>query len=200
MTNNIHKRTAHRWRLLITIMVGIFCAFGTFWLLQLIQRGDMSITADPNLSEPDYIVENFSFVRMTPEGKPRYVIGGDKLTHLPIDDSADIVNPLVRGVAPGQPPMVIKALKGSVDNGNTQVHLSGNVDIDRKATDKTLPMTLKTQALTIFPDEERMVTELAVDIVNGKNQLSGVGMRANNATGEIAIKSGLRLTLPPRPR
>jgi len=139
-------------------------------------------------------------VRMTPEGKPRYVIAGDKLTHLPIDDSADIVKPRVKGVAPGQPPMTITALKGRVDNGNTQVHLMGDVDIARKPTATTLPMTLKTQALTIFPDDERMVTDAAVEIMNGNNKLSGVGMRANNATGEMVILSQLRMTVPPRGR
>ena len=70
----MHKRTAHRWRLLSTMMVGIFFAFGSFWLLQLITNGDLSITPDTNKSEPDYIVEKFSFVRMTTDGKPRYMI------------------------------------------------------------------------------------------------------------------------------
>ncbi len=196
----MHKRTAHRWRLLITMTVGVFFAFGSFWLLQLLQNGDLSFTPDANKSEPDYIVEKFSFVRMTPEGKPRYVIGGDKLTHLPLDDSANIVNPLVKGVAPGQPPMVISAKAARVDHGNTQVHLRGAVDIERKAIPGSLPMTIKTEALTIFPDEERMVTDQAVDIVAGNNTLSGVGMKANNATGEIAIASKLRMNMPPRGR
>lgn len=194
----MHKRTAHRWRLLTIMTVGVFFAFGSFWLLQLITNGDLSITPDANKSEPDYIVEKFSFVRMTPDGKPRYVIGGDKLTHLPLDDSADIVNPRVKGVAPGQAPMTIVAKQARVDHGNTQVHLMGNVDIERKASATTLPMVMKTEALTIFPDEERMVTDLAVDIVVGKNMMSGVGMRANNATGDVAILSKLRMTLPPR--
>jgi lipopolysaccharide export system protein LptC len=196
----MHKRTAHRWRLLLTMTVGVFLAFGSFWLLQLITNGDISFKPDQNRGEPDYIVEKFSVVRMTPEGKPRYVIGGDKLTHLPIDDSSEIVNPLVKGVAPGQPPMTIKAQQARVDHANTQVHLRGNVDIERKSTAKTLPMTMKTEALTVFPDEERMVTDQAVDIVVGNNTLSGVGMRANNATGDIAIQSKLRMTLPPRGR
>lgn len=194
----MHKRTAHRWRLLITMMIGIFFAFGTFWLLQLIQNGDLSITPDPNKNEPDYIVEKFSFVRMTPEGKPRYVISGDKLTHLPIDDSADIVNPRVKGVAPGQAPMTITAKEGRVDHGNTQVHLKGDVDIERKAAAGSQPMTLKTQALTVFPDDEIMISDLAVHIVSGNKTMSGVGMHANNATGQIALKSNIEILLPPR--
>lgn len=196
----MHKRTAHRWRLLSTMMVGIFFAFGTFWLLQLITNGDLSITPDTNKSEPDYIVEKFSFVRMTTDGKPRYVISGDKLTHLPIDDSADIVNPLVKGVAPGQAPMTIRARQARVDHGNTQVHLKDDVDIVRLPTEKTQPMTLKTEALTIFPDEEIMTSDVAVDMVVGANAFSAIGMRANNATGEVILNRNVQILLPPKRR
>lgn len=194
----MHKRTAYRWRLLITMVVGVFFAFGTFWLLQLTQNGDLSVDPDAFKNEPDYIVEKFSVVRMTLEGKPRYVISGAKLVHKPIDDSADIELPLVRGVAPGQAPLTIKARQARVDNGNTQVHLMGDVDIVRMATAQSSPMTLKTEALTVFPDEERMVTDRAVDITLGNKTMSGVGMKANNATGEIAIQSKLQMSLPPK--
>lgn len=196
----MHKRTAHRWRLLITMTVGVLFAFGSFWLLQLITTGDMSFTPDANKSEPDYIVDKFSVVRMTADGKPRYVIGGDRLTHLPIDDSSEIVNPQVLGVAPGQAPMTIKAKAGRVDHGNTQVHLSGDVDIERKALANSQPMTLKTQALTIFPDDEIMTSELAVDMTLGANTLSGTGMYANNATGDITLKRNIQILLPPKRR
>jgi len=196
----MHKRTAHRWRLLTIMTVGVFFAFGSFWLLQLITNGDLSITPDTNKSEPDYIVEKFSFVRMTPDGKPRYVIGGDKLTHLPMDDSADIVNPRVKGVAPGQAPMTIVAKQARVDHGNTQVHLKGDVDIVRLPTEKTQPMTLKSQALTIFPDEEIMTSDVAVDMVVGANAFSAIGMRANNATGEVILNRNVQILLPPKRR
>jgi lipopolysaccharide export system protein LptC len=61
----MRKRTAHRWRLSMTLVLGVFLACGTFWLVQLLNRGEEEMLADKRLNEPDYIIERFSVVRMT---------------------------------------------------------------------------------------------------------------------------------------
>ena len=35
-----NKRTAHRWKLLTVMMIAVFCAFGSFWLLQAFDSDD----------------------------------------------------------------------------------------------------------------------------------------------------------------
>ena len=34
MATYVYKRTAHRWRLLAVMLGAVFCAFGSFWLLE----------------------------------------------------------------------------------------------------------------------------------------------------------------------
>jgi lipopolysaccharide export system protein LptC len=195
----VHKqRTAHRWRLLLTILVGIFLACGSFWLLQLMLRSDQDLAAEANKNEPDYIVEKFSFVRMTPEGKPRYLFYGAKLTHRPFDDVSDVEQPIMQNLTPGLPPMTINAKRARIRHAQSQVDLLGNVDIYRPPSPMARGMRLKTEALTIFPDEDRMQSDQNVQMVVGATTIIGTGMRANNATRQLEIAGRGRIIVPPK--
>jgi lipopolysaccharide export system protein LptC len=193
----MRKRTAHRWRLSMTLVIGVFFAFGTFWLVQLMNRGEEDMLADKRLNEPDYIIEQFSVVRMAKDGKPSYIVSGDKLVHRPIDDASEIDKPVVRNLSSTHPPMDMKADHARVDENNSRVQLKGNVQIDRAAQDKGQAMQMTTQALTVYPDEDRMETNQAVQIVQGGATATGAGMKANNATRQVVLQGRGRIVYPP---
>jgi lipopolysaccharide export system protein LptC len=193
----MRKRTAHRWRLSMTLVIGVFFAFGTFWLVQLMNRGEEDMLADKRLNEPDYIIEQFSIVRMAKDGKPSYIVSGDKLVHRPIDDASEIDKPVVRNLSSTHPPMDMKADHARVDENNSRVQLKGNVQIDRAAQDKGQAMQMTTQALTVYPDEDRMETNQAVQIVQGGATATGAGMKANNATRQVVLQGRGRIVYPP---
>jgi lipopolysaccharide export system protein LptC len=196
----MHKRTAHRWQLGSLMIGGAVLALGSFWLVQVINRGELGVQGDVVKTEPDYIVEKFSFVRMTPEGKPGYIISGEKLTHRPSDDSLDVVQPVVLNVGSQQPPMTMNAKQAHVDQANNVVELTGDVDIRRPQRGAVQALSLKTDALTLFPDEERMETKRPFQMVVGSTTVAGVGMKANNATGQLDVQSRMQLSFPPRAR
>ena len=196
----MHKRTAHRWRLGTIMMVGVMFALGSFWLVQLINQGDLAGGVEGLKTEPDYIVEKFSFVRMTLGGQPRYIISGEKLTHRPSDDSLDVVLPVVQNLATKQPPMTMHAKAAHIDQAKNVVDLMGDVDIQRPPLGKVQGMTLKTDALTVFPDEDRMETKKPFELVVGTTTVEGVGMKANNATGQLDVQNKMQLQFPPRAR
>jgi len=198
MGANMRKRTAHRWQLTMIIMVGVFVAAGSFWLVQVVNQSGQEAQADRFRDEPDYIIDRFSTVRMNKEGQPSYIISGDKLTHRPIDDSSLIDKPFVHGLSSGQPPMDIHAQTAYVDQGNTRVRLNGNVDVMRPATPQAQGLRLQTSTLTVYPDEERMETDAKVEMQAGQATASGTGMKANNATRQIALGGRGTMTIPPR--
>ncbi|MGI4720428.1 MAG: LPS export ABC transporter periplasmic protein LptC [Janthinobacterium lividum] len=195
-----YKRTAHRWKLLSIMTLGVFCAFGSFWLLQAMQ-GDED---DPRLagpsSEPDYIVENFSFVRMTAEGKPSYVVSGKRLAHRPLGDVSEVEQPVVQGVTPGRPRMTVVAKQGRIFHEEHRVDLLGNVDIQRPATPTSEALRVRTQALTVLPDEEIMKTDQPIEMQLGSATVTGTGMVANNATQKLHLASRGQIVYPPRAR
>ncbi|MET0264494.1 MAG: LPS export ABC transporter periplasmic protein LptC [Duganella sp.] len=194
----MRKRTAHRWQLTWMMTIGVFVAVGTGWMVQLINQSGPQTEDDLFKNEPDYIIDRFSTVRMTKEGKPAYIISGDKLTHHPVDDSSLIDKPFVNSLSSEHPPMTIRADTAVVDQGNTRVKLNGNVDVVRPASGKHQAMNLKAPTLTVFPDEERMETDAPVVLHLGDTVATGTGMRANNATLQMHLGGGGKITMPPR--
>ncbi|WP_426103426.1 LPS export ABC transporter periplasmic protein LptC [Massilia sp. TSP1-1-2] len=192
------KRTAHRWPLLLTITALIFSALGSFWLVQVMQRGDGQVDPAAAGNEPDYIVEKFSFVRMTPEGKPRYLFYGAKLTHRPLGDVSDVEQPMLQSLAPGQSPMTVKANSARLRHADDQVDLLGKVDVFRPASPMARLMHMTTEALTVFPEEDRMESRVRVDMALGANTITGVGMKANNATRQVQFAGGGQIIVPPK--
>ena len=197
MATFLNKRTAHRWRTLGLMLTAVFFAFGSFWLLQAIQSEDR-ISGSPGLDEPDYIVENFSFVRMTEAGSPRYVMSGARLVHHPKNDVSEVTRPVVQSMAPGRPQMTMQAERGQVFHGENRVELMGKVDIKRPATPTSEALHAETEALTVLADDEIVKTKLPVRMTLGASQVDAVGLHAVNPTQKIHLGGRGKIVYPPR--
>jgi len=192
-----YKRTAHRWRLLALMLTAVFCAFGSFWLVQVMQGEDNTSGANAG-NEPDYIIDNFSWVRMSESGKPRYVISGERLTHRPVDNTALVDKPVVQSLTVEHPPMTMTAERALVSQNQNQIDLTGNVDIKRPAGAKSEPLRIRTEALTVLPDEDIVKTDKAIEMQLGASSVTGVGMVANNATQQVHLGGRGQIIYPPR--
>jgi len=193
-----NQRIAHRFRLSVGMVLVLMAALGSFYLLELLNRAGEQMQADKRANEPDYIVENFSFVHMSKEGKPSYIIAGNKLTHRPIDDSSVIDKPRVHSLASERPPMEILSETARVDQGNSRVTLNGKVTIDRAPAPNAKSLHMATEKLVVFPDEDRMETDVPVKMKIGDMTATGTSMRANNATREVHMQGAGTLVLPPK--
>lgn len=192
-----YKRTAHRGKLLALMLSALFLAFGSFWLLQ-IMSSDGGVGQVNVGNDPDYIVENFSFVRMAETGKPRYVISGERLTHRPADNSSVIDKPVVQGLNTEHPPMTMTAQQALVSQNQNQVDLSGDVDIQRPGAANARPLRVRTEALTFLPDEDIAKTDRAIEMKVGTATAHGIGMVANNATQQVELGGRGKIVFPPR--
>jgi lipopolysaccharide export system protein LptC len=197
MASASYKRTAHRWRLLLLMLFAVFCAFGSFWLVQVMQGEDNTPGAGAG-NEPDYIIDNFSWVRMSEGGKPRYVVSGDRLTHRPADNTALVEKPVVQNLTADHPPMTMTAEHALVSQNQNQIDLTGNVDIQRPAGKDSQPLRIRTEALTVLPDEDIVKTDKPIDMKLGASSVNGVGMLANNATQQVHLGGRGQIIYPPR--
>jgi lipopolysaccharide export system protein LptC len=198
-TTYVNKRTRHRWRLLALMLTALFFAFGSFWLVQ-VMRGEAQ---GPNANvgnDPDYIIDNFSFVRMSETGQPRYVISGERLTHRPADNTSVIDKPVVQSMSTDRPNMTMTANIANVNQDQNQIDLVGNVDISRPASKTSQPLRIRTEALTVLPDEEISKTDKPIRMTLGAASVSGVGMVANNATQQLTLGGRGELIYPPKGR
>jgi lipopolysaccharide export system protein LptC len=194
----MRKRTAHRWRLSLTMLVFVLIALGSFWLVEVVNKNGQDMQADAHRNEPDYIVGRFSFVRLNKAGQPAYIISGDQLTHRPVEDASDVDKPVVRSLSGDQPPLHMHAERAHIDQDNSRIKLIENVHIEREGSATAQPMDLRTQALTVFPDDDTMETDQPVQMRSGDATASGIGLHANNATRQLELGGRGHLTIPPR--
>jgi lipopolysaccharide export system protein LptC len=197
MATTTYKRTAHRWRLLAMMLVAVFITFGSFWLVQVMRSADDPHNVNVG-NDPDYIVDNFSFVRMTETGRPSYVISGVRLTHRPANNTSVIDKPVVQGMSVEHPRMTITANTANVNQDQNQIDLAGNVDISRPGNATTQPLRIRTEALTVLPDEDIAKTDKPIEMKLGASVVTGIGMVANNATQQLQVGGRGRIISPPR--
>jgi lipopolysaccharide export system protein LptC len=91
-----------------------------------------------------------------------------------------------------------------INQNQNQIDLSGNVDIQRPGApaqpgrNATQPLRIRTEALTVLPDDEIAKTDKPVDLKLGETSASGVGMVVNNATQQVQMGGRGKIVLPPR--
>ncbi len=193
-----NPRTALRFRLIVILAVTGLMALSTFWLNMVISRSSSDPRAGEQRKEPDYFVFNFNYIKMLPSGKPNYHLTGTKLTHFPADDSHQIDMPVYTNLDKTKPPQYVRSNMALIKEDSTKVHMHGNVIGDRSATATTESLRLETEYLLVFPDEDAMQTDKAVTIKRGNATIQGVGMDANNATGEMRVHHQTSVTMSPK--
>lgn len=193
--------TGHgRWRLLALVFLVALAALASFWALEVTRRGAETTQTRTPTTTPDYYVDEFNFVRMSPAGQPRYTITGDKLVHFPVDDSSEVVHPVVKNFEGKLPPMTVVANRARIEDDNSKVHLNGNVNADRPAAPGVQHFHLESDYLQLLPDEDIIRTDRPVTIRLGDSVLHGTGMVANNATREFRLAGNVRghYVMPPQ--
>lgn len=187
-------RTARRFRLAVILALMGALALGSFWLFEVMRRATDDALPNPERKEPDFYVEKFSYIKMSPNGKAQYHFSGSRMTHNPLDDSYDIAQPVVSNLDNVQAPMTMRSDRATVNSDNSQVHMHDNVHMDRPASLTAEPMHVKSEYLLLLPDDDVIKTDKPVEITVGQSKLTGTGMYANNATRELRLTSNVHGT------
>jgi lipopolysaccharide export system protein LptC len=190
-------------RLFMLLAPVVALALGSFWLLEVLRRSADEAVPNRARVEPDFYVEQFSYVKLAPNGRAQYHFAGERLSHNPQDDSYDIHKPVIRSVSQGnnaEAPMIIRADRAHVTSDNSEVHMHDNVHMDRPASPTNEPLHVKSDYILILPDDDVMKTDKPVVITSGPSILKGVGMFANNATREFKLMSSVHGTYQPPAR
>jgi lipopolysaccharide export system protein LptC len=185
--NGSHARAETRVRMLLIVGLLTALALGSFWAREIMRRGINESLPEKARDEPDYFVEKFVFVKMSPTGNVRYDISGTRLTHLPRSDSYEIEKPVLRSRSNPQSPLTMRAEKATVDDGNSRVLMQGGVQVERPKSAEAEHFLLNTERLLILPDDDRMQTDLAVDLALGQSNMTGIGMSLDNSIREFRL-------------
>jgi lipopolysaccharide export system protein LptC len=196
--------TADRFRTWFFVLLLAGLVLGSFWKLEIMRRDDSEGNSRASSrSEPDYYVEKFSYIRLPNNGKANYLVTGDKLTHNPVNDAIDIIEPRINSFNAEKTPLIIRADRAVIEQKNLllspprehdQIHLRGNVQAERPDSATSQYMKLQSEYLLMLPDENQMKTDLAVNFLTANSEIHATGMTADNATQQIQLLSKVRAT------
>jgi lipopolysaccharide export system protein LptC len=197
-----HPLTADRFRIWLAIALLAIVAIGSFWILEAIRRSDVEGNSRASArSDPDYYVENFNFIRLSNNGQTNYRINGERMTHYPRSDGYEIQQPRIKSFSAEKTPLNIRAERGVVEQKTQeitpkrefdQIHLLGDVKVDRPKTATSNAMKLESEYLLLLPDQDSMKTDKPVKMTTDTSEVNAVGMTANNAAEQLQLLSKVR--------
>ncbi len=195
-------RTYLRDRSLPVATVVMAIATGLAYLLQ------QWIAPAPKVSEfvgpprSGYTLTNFKLWSYDVDGLPSFQMVAPHLERRENDDSLYINTPdfTLPSNEPGVPPWLGNSLYAWVDKSGTLLKLQGPVYMHRAAFATTDAAEMHTTDATVWPKENRMVTDAPAHMKQGARTLNGVGMRANLNTNHLELFDEVTGSFPPRPK
>lgn len=183
------------WAMLTFLL--LFAAI-TFWLDRVVQPSGPRLDGS-NRHDADYIVENFSSVKLDLAGQPHLTLAAIKMTHFPDDKTTHLVRPHFMRFAPNAAPTHIYSQRGYVSEDGDNAYLHDQVRVIREASGKHSEFTLNTSYLHIMPEQELAMTDKPVVIQDAHTFITAVGLKLDQKNHQLKLLSRVKVRYEPRP-
>lgn len=180
------------------ILLGALAAL-TLWLSQTIKAPQTEADKSTRMTA-DYIVEGFFATRLGSDGKPLYTLAAQHMVHYPRDDTTQLTSPVFSQFDPTQPPLRISARHGFVSRDGEHVYFTRNVVVVRESGPNIEQVTARTEALHLQPDKDLAETDQPISVESASTKFKAVGMRLDNKTRVLKLKSRVKATYAPTTR
>lgn len=187
-----------RWSTAFPLALLALLAALTLWLDQVVQPPALARDGSAR-HDPDYIVDNFSAVRLGLDGLPLHRIEAKRMVHYPDDDSTHLESPRYFGYTGTVPEFTVVSDTALVSGEGRTVDFNGNVRTVRAAAQNRSELVLTTDHLRVIPDDHVATTESAVRIVDANTILTAVGLELDDKAKTVKLKSKVRGSyVPPK--
>ncbi|MEK6664041.1 MAG: LPS export ABC transporter periplasmic protein LptC [Pseudomonadota bacterium] len=182
------------WAMLIFLL--LFAAV-TLWLDRVVQPTGPKLDGS-NRHDPDYIVDNFSSIKLDPTGQPHLTLAAIKMTHYPDDQTTHLVRPHFMRFAPNAAPMHMYSQRGFVSEDGDNAYLHDQVRVVREARGTQSELTLNTSYLHIMPEQELAMTDKPVVIQDAHTFITAVGLKLDQKKHQFKLLSRVKVRYEPR--
>ena len=142
--------------------------------------------------DPDYIVENFSALRIGPDGLARYKLSARRMVHYPDDDTTHLEAPILVNYR-GSAGIVTITSKVALLSGNgEEAELIDDVHLVRAAYADKSELTMRTTWLHVIADDNIAKTDRPVQIDDANTLITSVGLEFNSETRILKLLSNVR--------
>lgn len=174
--------------LVAVLLLGLL-VLGTWWASDYALR---SIEIDPPrrlTHERDSWADAFVMLRTDPKGQAINRLEGSAMEHFPDTDSYEITDPRATGHQPDSPITVGTADMGVLDQHGDRIILTGKAHLRRLPDATHQLLDVRSEQLTIEPNQDLVYTDLPALVVNGQSTMRGQGMRYDNRTRQLTVKA-----------
>lgn len=174
------------------LALGVFAA-ATSWLDRIAQPPD-TLRREAASASPDMTVEQFTLQRFDQKGHQQFIFSAAGMRHFAVPDRTEIEQPALVFLG-RDAPVNARALRGTVSEDGETVHLAGDVVVTRAADSRRKAAELRTEALTVWPETERVVGEVTVHYAEGPNRITAGNFSADNLDDTLQLGGGIHATL-----
>jgi lipopolysaccharide export system protein LptC len=181
---------------IIAVLLLALLAGSTYWYSQSARVDGLS--SPVSREGADTVVDGVTVTQFDAEGRATNRLIGERITHYPSDDRAEVIRPRMVSLRADQPQIDAKASQARVEEGGARVILTGDVSLIRAAgKDGEPPMRLATEKLVVLPDVEQFWTDVPAQIERGGSRISAIGMDYDNIKRTVKFRSKVRGTVEP---
>jgi len=141
--------------------------------------------------DPDYVVENFSALRIGPDGNPRYALSARRMVHYPDDDTTHLEAPRFEGYR-GPAKVTATSKTALLSSNGEEAFLIDDVRLVRAGYGDKSELTVQTSWLHVIPDANIAKTDKPVRIDTANTLITSVGLEFNNETRILKLLSNVR--------
>ena len=184
------------------LIMAIF-ALGSWWLVRSLPTLLNDAPTKAVRQEPDYYLKSFSVKSFDNQGRLLRELSGDQAQHFPDTDTLDIRNVQLRGQSLEGQRVNASADRALAKGDGSLITLSGNVQITQiPNTAKGLQPTteMRSQEIKAYLDEERLVSDVPIEIRRGSDAFSAQAMKMNSKTGDYELSGKVRGVVHPDKR
>ena len=174
--------------IVLTLLAGV-----SVWLDRVTQQDPVAKT-DKTRHEADFSAERITLHRFDPTGKVQYILVADSMLHYADDESSELKNPRLNYLNRPEP-VWVESRFASVNKDGTTVVLTDEVLVRRAAHAGKPESTLRTEQMTVWPEDEKMRADKPVTLTQGQTVINAERMESDNIIGEVRLQGQVRGTL-----
>lgn len=201
---NALRRFLDRLALYLPAVLMALFALGSWWLVRSLPSILSETKTKQVRHEPDYFLEEFSVKSFDSSGRLTRQLNGTHAQHYPDTDTLDIRNVLMRGENQKGQQATARADRALASGDGTQVVFKGNVHFSQPASiedGKQKPaLEIRSQEITAYIKEERMISDVPVEIHRDRDVFNADRMQLNSKTGEYELIGKVRGVVQAKPR
>ena len=174
--------------IVLTLLAGV-----SVWLDRVTQQDPVAKT-DKTRHEADFSADKITLHRFDPTGKVQYILVADSMLHYADDESSELKNPRLNYLNRPEP-VWVESRFASVNKDGTTVVLTDEVLVRRAAHAGKPESTLRTEQMTLWPEDEKMRADKPVTLTQGQTVINAERMESDNIIGEVRLQGQVRGTL-----